>query len=299
MKESLNLSFDSISPSAKSLLLTKALTNIPFARDAAGLIWGVKAIEDTMKKLSSIGFLMRLIHFEKRYSSIDKALIEIGINNILELSSGFSFRGLSMCKDPSVQYIDTDLPEIIESKKQIVREFTKKLCNYPADNLFLHALNVLDKNAFTETINHFPKGPLAIVNEGLLMYLNEEQKQKVCTIIYDLLRKRGGYWITADIYIKKETQKIIANGFYDEKGKRFLTEHQVEENKFENFEAAKAFFKEFGFDIYKKIEIPSKQLSSIKFLANLPRNQLDELKNRKKNRETWILKTKDLLKESE
>ncbi|MFX1488046.1 MAG: hypothetical protein ACFFBI_02795 [Promethearchaeota archaeon] len=293
MKESLNLSFDSISPSAKSLLLTKALTNIPFARDAAGLIWGVKAIEDTMKKLSSIGFLMRLIHFEKRYASIDKALIEIGIKNILELSSGFSFRGLSICKNPSVHYIDTDLPEIIESKKQIIREFTKKLCNYPADNLFLQALNVLDKNAFTETINHFPKGPLAIVNEGLLMYLSEEQKQKVCAIICDLLRKRGGYWITADIYIKKETQVIISNGFYDEKGKRFLAEHQVEENKFENFEAAEAFFKEFGFNIYKKIEIPSRQLSSLKFLTNLPRDQLDELKNRKKIRETWILKIND------
>ncbi|MFX1479090.1 MAG: hypothetical protein ACFFCI_13240 [Promethearchaeota archaeon] len=299
MKESLNFNFDSISPSAKSLLLTKALTNIPFARNAAGLIWGIKAIEDTMKKLSSIGFLMRLIHFEKRYSSIDKALIEIGIKNILELSSGFSFRGLDMCRDPEVYYIDTDLPEIIESKKQIVREFTKKLCNYPVDNLFPQTLNILDKNAFTETINQFPKGPIAIVNEGLLMYLNEEQKQKACTIICDLLRERGGYWITADIYIKKETQDVITNGFYDEKGKRFLTEHQVEENKFENFEAAEAFFKEFGFDIYKKVEIPSRQLSSIKFLANLPRSQLDELKNRKKNRETWILKTNDLLKETE
>ena len=45
---------------------------------------------------------------------------ETGIKNILELSSGFSFRGLNMCKDSGVFYIDTDLPEIIENKKVIL-----------------------------------------------------------------------------------------------------------------------------------------------------------------------------------
>jgi len=293
MNKSLNPSFDSISPSAKSLLLTKALTTIPFAKEAAGLIWGDISIQDTQERLSSIGFLMRLIHFEKRYSSIDKALIEIGIKNIIELSSGFSFRGLSMCKDPGVFYIDTDLPEIIESKKEILLSLTKKFCNYPTDNLFLQALNVFDKTVFAETINYFPTNPIAIVNEGLLVYLNEDQKRRVCTIIHDLLREKGGYWITADIYIKKETQDTITNGFYDEKGKRFLAEHQVEENKFESFKAAEIFFKECGFGIYKKIEISTNQLSSLKFLAKIPRNKLGDIKGRKKIRETWILKPKD------
>jgi hypothetical protein len=227
---SINYRLESISSSAKSLLLTKALTTIPFAKEAAALIWGVKNIQYPQEKLSSIGFLMRLLHFEKRYSSIDKALIEIGIKNIIELSSGFSFRGLSMCKDPRVFYIDTDLPEIIESKKGILLELTKNFCDYPTDNLFLQVLNVLDKNDFAETINRFPTGPVAIVNEGLLAYLNEDQKRRVCSIIYDLLREKGGYWITADVYIKKETQEPITNGFYDEKGRRFIAVHQVEEN---------------------------------------------------------------------
>lgn len=293
MKESLKPRFESISPSAKSLLLTKALTNIPFAKEAAGLIWGDISIQDIQKRLSSIGFLMRLIHFEKRYSSIDKALIEIGIKNIIELSSGFSFRGLSMCKDPGVFYIDTDLPEIIESKKRILLDLTKKFCNYPTDNLLLKALNALDKTAFTETINYFSTGPVTIVNEGLLIYLNEDQKRRVCTIIHDLVRKKGGYWITADIYIKKNPEDAEINDFYDDKGKGFLSEHQVEENKFESFKAAELFFKDCGFDVYKKIEISTRQLSSIKYLAKVPRHQLEDMKGRRKTRETWILKTND------
>ena len=293
MKESLNPYFESISPSAKSLLLTKALTTIPFAREAVGLIWGNKSIQDTQEKLSSIGFLMRLIHFEKRYWSIDKALTEIGLKNILEFSSGFSFRGLSMCKDPGIFYIDTDLPQIIESKKIIVRELIKRFCNYPVDNLFLDSLNILDKDDFVEIINRFPTTPVAIINEGLLVYLDDGQKRKLCEIIHNLLSERGGYWITADIYIKKDPEDAVIDDFYDEKGKRFIAEHQVEEKKFESFRTAEVFFKDCGFNIYKKIEISTSQTSSIKFLVKIPRDKLEELKGRKKTRETWILKTND------
>lgn len=292
MKESLNTVFDSISPSAKSLLLTKALTTIPFAKEAAGLIWGVKSIQYAQERLSSIGFLLRLIHFEKRYWSVDNALAEIGIKNMLEFSSGFSFRGLSMCKDPGVCYIDTDLPQIIESKKIIVQELTKKFCNYPTDNLFLQALNILDEDAFAEIFDRFSTDPIAIVNEGLLVYLDEGQKRKLCAIIHNLLSKRSGCWITADIYIKKETQNEVIEDFYDERGIRFLAEHNIEENKFESFKEAEVFFKSCGFDIYKKIETTTVQLSSIRLLKNIPNLNLGDIKGRKKVRETWILTTK-------
>ncbi len=291
MKELLNPDFDSISHSAKSLLLTKALTTIPFAKEAANLIWGENSMQYGKKRLSSIGFLLRLIHFEDRYRSVDKALTEFGIKNIVEFSSGFSFRGLSMCKDPEICYIDTDLPQIIETKKVIVKELTKRFCKYPTENLFQQALNVLDEDAFAEIINRFSTGAFAIVNEGLLIYLNERQKRKLCLIIHNLLSERGGYWITADIYIKKGIQHGITKNFYDERGKKFLAEHHVEENKFENFEAAKAFFKNCGFNIFKKIETPRSELSSIKLLEKIPRFKLKELKGRKKIRETWILET--------
>jgi len=293
VKESLKKSFNSISPSAKSLLLTKALTTIPFAREAAGLIWGDESIQSMQNRLSSIGFLMRLIHFEKRYCSIDKALMEIGVKNILEFSSGFSFRGLSMCKDPGISYIDTDLPQIIENKKIIVQELIHGFCNYPTDNFSLASLNIMDKDDFVEVVNRFPTNPIAIINEGLLVYLDDGQKRKLCETNHNLLRERNGYWITADIYIKKETEDEVIEDFYDEKGKKFIEDHQVEENKFESFRSAEVFFKECGFNIHKKIEIPSLQLSSIKFVSKLPRDKLEEMKGRKKTRETWILKTTD------
>lgn len=295
MTESLNPDFDSISPSAKSLLLTKALTTIPFAKEAAGLICGEDSIIHMRERLTSLGFLMRLIHFEKRYWSIDEGLNILGIKNILELSSGFSFRGLGMCKDHEICYLDTDLPQIIENKKTLVQKLTKQFCNYPVDNLLLKVLNALDEDAFTECITHFPDDSLVIVNEGLLVYFDEGQKRKLCSIVHNLLGKKEGYWITADIYIRKEMQNDIPNDFYDEQGKKVLTDHQVEENKFESFKAAEDFFKSYGFDIYKKIEPSRAQISSIKLLEKIPRIQLRDIKGRKKIRETWILKPNDSL----
>jgi hypothetical protein len=39
------------------------------------------------------------------------------IKNILELSSGFSFRGLETTKQKGFYYIGTDLPDVIATKK--------------------------------------------------------------------------------------------------------------------------------------------------------------------------------------
>ena len=45
-------------------------------------------------------------------------------------------------------------------------------------------LNALDEEKFNEVVSHFPPGEIVIVNEGLLMYLNNEEKQKLCSIIH-------------------------------------------------------------------------------------------------------------------
>ena len=83
--------------------------------------------------------------------------------------------------------------------------------------------------------------------------------------------------------------------FYNEQGKMFLSNHNVEENKFESFLEAENFFRKCGFDIYKKIEPSKAQISSIKLLEKIPRLKLRDIKGRKKIRETWILKPSDSL----
>jgi O-methyltransferase involved in polyketide biosynthesis len=111
--------FNTISPSAKSLLFMKGHTTIPFARQTAELIvFPDKFIPDFNNK--SMTFWARTMHFENRYWSIDQLLADLEIKNILELSSGFSFRGMEAIKQKGVYYIDTDLPDVIEMKKNFI-----------------------------------------------------------------------------------------------------------------------------------------------------------------------------------
>ena len=117
--------FNTISPSAKSLLLMKGHTNIPYARQAAELIMlPEKYLPDFNKK--DLTFWARVVHFESRYWSINQLLTELPIKNILELSSGYSFRGLDKIRQDGFNYIDTDLPELIGVKKRSVNSPSKR-----------------------------------------------------------------------------------------------------------------------------------------------------------------------------
>ena len=80
--------FSSISPSAKSLLMMKGLTTIPYAAETAALVHGDEVFGlDFANK--DFWFWIRVMHFENRYRTIDQLLQYTGSKNILELSSGF------------------------------------------------------------------------------------------------------------------------------------------------------------------------------------------------------------------
>jgi hypothetical protein len=89
--------FSTISPSARALLLLKGLTNIPFARKAAELMMHPDKYEPDFDN-KDFGFWTRVVHFEYRYSSVNQLLSALPVKNVLELSSGFSFRGLDMVR---------------------------------------------------------------------------------------------------------------------------------------------------------------------------------------------------------
>lgn len=278
--------YSSISPSAKGLLLMKGLTDIPFMADAVKLVWGHGADAALDKKGQDTTFLKRLIHFEARYKAVNNLLESLGGDNILEISSGFSFRGLDRALHyPQVTFIDTDLPGVIENKNDIINDLIANRSLDLQGELLVMPMNALDEASVTETISHFPPGPLTILNEGLLVYFNTEEKKQLCHIIRQVLTERGGYWITADIYIRIDGVRTASDQF-----SQFLRSHNVEENKFESFEQAEAFFAEQGLKIHKKADGIQGQLSSLKYLSP---DIIDELSQQAANmgriRETWAL----------
>lgn len=285
--------YSTISPSAKTLLWMKALTDIPFARAAAGLVFGESELPRENDERVTPHFLKRLMHFDVRYWSIDAALEMIGASNILEISSGYSFRGLHQVQYADRFFIDTDLPEVIDMKETLLQPLLRTLPEAPVGQLLVKPLNALDEDAFRALVRRFPPGPLALVNEGLLVYLDEAEKRRLCAIIRALLKERGGYWITADIYVRKAENEVAAMSEITPDISKFLADHHVHENKFGSFGEAEAFFLSCGLKLAYKAGPDVNRLRSRELLRNKGAEVPPvPLVQRHRIRETWILEVK-------
>jgi len=241
--------FTTISPTAKSLLLMKSQTAIPFARAAAELMFGADGVAVALAEMARLpGADLRRSHFENRYRSIDTLLAEAGggAAGVLELASGLSFRGLELARQGRF-HVDTDLPELAELKADLVA----RLHPGPlAGTLQIRALNALDAEAFGEVVARIPRGPIAIVNEGLLIYLDDAEKQRLAGNVREALAGRGGIWITGDIYVAAPLEPRL---FTDDRVREFLDRHRVEDNKFASWDAAEQFFTGCGFRVLRTL----------------------------------------------
>ncbi len=238
--------FSTISQSARALLVMKSQTTIPFARKAADLLWGAQGAETARAEMTKAPMTtLGLRHFVDRYQSLDDALRASQATGVMEIASGLSFRGLSMAAGKPIFYLDTDLPAIAAIKSELVA----KLHASPlVGTLRVQALNALDAQAFCSAVEDIPPGPIAVVNEGLLVYLDDAEKATLAANVRAALLRRGGSWITADVYIKNP---VGSNVLEDERARRFLESHRVEENKFDGWQEAEDFFTEQGFAVEK------------------------------------------------
>lgn len=256
--------FSSISPSAASLILMKGHTSIPFARRAAELISYPKPFVPDFENRDLL-YWSRVLHFESRYRAIDALLGELEVDNVLELSSGYSFRGLDRSAVRKGLYIDSDLPEVIEKKRAMLEAIGAR---EGPGRLELLPLNALEEGALGAAAERFPPGPIAVVNEGLLMYLDPEEKARLARGIRGLLEARGGWWITSDVYIRVPVPAAPATskgGAKDDDD--FRQRHRVEENKFASFEEARAFFESAGFTVDREEDPDPRSLSAFPYLA--------------------------------
>jgi hypothetical protein len=274
--------FSAISPSAYSLLMMKSHTNIPFAREAAALLENTSKGQDMFTSdfgMGSANYWITVMHFESRYRSIDQLLDDQPFTNILELSSGFSFRGLALSRQQPVFYIDTDLEGVIAGKQRFVDALTARdpaahdpaardratrptEADSPAPGHYeLQPLNVLDPAAFKKIIARFPPGPIAIVNEGILVYLDNTEKEQLGQNIREALLARGGCWITADIYLQRQAGDPLP--VQSETSRQWHDQHKIEEKKFNNFEEARSFFHRMGFTVDQEARPNYDRLSSL------------------------------------
>jgi O-methyltransferase involved in polyketide biosynthesis len=236
--------FSTISPSARWLLLAKAHSGLPFAREVAELVFGHDEVAAAATPTSPAAAIRRR-HFELRARSVDEALDLVAATRIVEFAAGLSFRGLARAVRDDVHYLDTDLPDLVELKRSILGQLSPAT---RAGTYRIEPLDVMDDSALASAFDSLPDGPLSIAHEGLLMYLDAVEKARLAASIHTALRSRGGRWITADVYLRREP--TIPR---DEQVEKFLTEHRVEEQKFDSWDEAETFFAKAGFTVDRKL----------------------------------------------
>lgn len=188
--------FESVIPTAILSAYPRTLTDIPYSQE----VFNELKKEPYSPKLINDGLAPEI---EARYKLLDKLLKKSGINQVLELASGYSTRGLEFTKnDALATYVEIELPEVCERKRDILSAFA----TIPK-NLHILSGNVLDADDFARCEDFFKPGPVAVLNEGLLRYLSFEEKKQVAENVHKLLSKHGGVWITCDVTPKK----FIAN----------------------------------------------------------------------------------------
>lgn len=205
-------SFESIIPTALHTAYPLIYTDIPYAKEI-------------YEALCEYGFPEELkndklcFELEARYVLIDKFLEESKITQVLEIACGFTSRGLNFCKENAgFVYVELDLPKVIEEKKAILNKVAGGVTN----NLYFVEGNALNRNDINKCLKHFDLSkPIAIINQGLMRYLNFDEKRFLTKIVYDIIAKNNGIWLTCDFtpakFLVTEDKNLTGKEDYNKK----------------------------------------------------------------------------------
>lgn len=256
--------YEAISPTAWLVAYRRTFTDIPLCGDI------FSELEKLPRPKELTPELMRpemAPQFEARYKLIDKLFRKIGIKQVLELASGLSPRGLNLALE-GITYVEVDLAKVLDIKRNVIKRLKNSDKIGDIKNLYLENGNVLSLTDLKKAAKHFnPKLPIAIINEGLMRYLNFEEKRKLAGNIHTLLSRFGGVWITSDISLKKtqEGENQVNTGHIKRISE--MTGVDIVGNRFENVTQGKKFFNDLGFSIesHSFMEVED-QLYSVKKL---------------------------------
>jgi O-methyltransferase involved in polyketide biosynthesis len=228
--------FARISSTAFITSSARQFTDIPYAKELSELV--------PAQRLAGLSVML-----EARYKTVDRLIAQDGATQILELASGFLPRGLAMSANPDLTFIESDLPEMIQNKKLLAGKIAGERSN-------LHFLEIDATSRPSQLLRSAPyfnaERPIMILCEGLLMYLTEAEKRRVCDNVREMLRRYGGVWVTPDftstmglrqsIYANPELQRQVAAASQ-------MTGRSLEGNAFETLEQARRFVSEQEFHL--------------------------------------------------
>lgn len=235
---------EKISYTALGVAYSRTFSDIPWSKEIAAICNATALVDENAELHRALA-----PYFEARFKALTVLLRTSGAKNILEIASGIGPRDLILTKDPFVYYIETDLPDVLRQKREILQRLSEEYAVRVPGALRLEPLNILDGEAFRRVVRKFPSGPIAIGHEGLLAYLTHEEKARAAGIIRRILQKRGGVWITPDLNTRANAEAMLDERLQGVTAKVLQnTGRDYLANAFTSPDEIKFFFENLGFD---------------------------------------------------
>ena len=189
---------------------------------------------------------------EPRHRAIDYfSLTKFPHKQIVEFACGLSPRGMTFAENPEFLYIESDLPEMLELKKNKIEEVYKKKKVKRPNHKFIPA-NLFSDDLSQKITPHLNKREkLVVITEGLTIYYDMENLKKILTNIVKLLKDNGGGVFIADVYHEEDMKRNVFSNSIMKLAIKFLRV------KFycdiDNAEEGESFFRECGFDYVESL----------------------------------------------
>jgi O-methyltransferase involved in polyketide biosynthesis len=149
-----------------------------------------------------------LVH---RHAAIDHLLRQSACREVVELATGLSRRGVTFSADPSMRYVEVDLPHVIAAKRDLLERTAEGRAAIARTNWSLVGADVttlsLDAVAPPAAAH-----PLFVIAEGLMMYLDAEAQRALMRKVAARLAAGGGGTFVFDLVPASEQPRPGAVG---------------------------------------------------------------------------------------
>ncbi|HWA77571.1 MAG TPA: class I SAM-dependent methyltransferase [Polyangiaceae bacterium] len=271
-----------ISVTAKIAAYYREFSDIPFAREVAKRIGAEAAFEQILREhgLERDKLTFYAPMFEARYKSITQLILQSGTSQVLELASGYSLRGLDLSRSGAMRYVETDLPLVVETKLGLLEEVRQHHAIPRSAQHVVTAADALDFDAVRSAAASLDRSQtLAVLCEGLIMYLSKEQTEQLATNVRRLLGEfAGGSWITPDFTFRAEAKDLPPERVRLREAITGVTQRQIDASAFEHADELAAFLGRMGFNVEVRSQVDeTPSFSSVEALG-LPPASIERLR---------------------
>ncbi|MFT3930911.1 MAG: class I SAM-dependent methyltransferase [Spongiibacteraceae bacterium] len=144
-----------------------------------------------------------------RHTAINRLLATAACPHVIEIAAGFSPRGSMISEDPSIDYIEVDLPEVIDLKRK------QLLSSADGKRVLVRKNFKLQPGDITQLdFSTFEQQPSFVITEGLMMYFDRDRQLSIWRNIANHIKTCGGEYVFDYIPLDVEPKRSFFGKFF-------------------------------------------------------------------------------------